>query len=266
MDSLDCSWFFKQVQAAKSRILLVDYYGTIAPFHADRHNAKPYPKIPEFLRCIMTSCGTRLIIVSGRAAREVPPLLGLSPSPEIWGTHGIERIDANGRYEEGRVSDGALEALALAEARLEREGLSERIEIKLAAVALHWRGLTATDILDIRAKAYRILKPLALPQELLLTEFEEGMELRLVSANKGDAVRNLLSRIDRNIPVAYLGDDATDEEAFQVVNGRGLSVLVRPKYRFTSAHMWLRPPDELLQFLTDWIRACGENQCAVRAV
>ena len=259
-DSLECGWFFKQVEAAKSRILLIDYDGTVAPFQADRHRAKPYPKIPEFLRCIMSTCRTRLIVVSGRAAREVPPLLALFPAPEIWGTHGIEKIDANGRYEEVCVSERALGGLAEAECRLECEGLGDRIEVKLAAVALHWRGLPPSEAFDVRTKAYRILEPLAASQELLLAAFEEGVELRLVSANKGDALRELLSRVDSNIPVAYLGGDGTDEDAFQVLRGRGLPVLVGPKYCSTSAQVWLKPPDQLLQFLTDWIVACGANQ------
>jgi trehalose-phosphatase len=197
-----------------------------------------------------------LIIVSGRPANELPALLGLHPHPEIWGTYGIEKIHADGRCEEVHVSHKALLTLAKAEARLENDGLSERIEVKLAAVAVHWRGLPASDALNIRTKAYRILKPLAVQPGLALSEFEEGLEIRLSSANKGDALRGLLSKLDPDVPVAYLGDDATDEDAFRVLNGRGLTVLVGPTRHFTAAQIWLKPPDELLQFLTDWIHAC----------
>jgi len=56
--------------------------------------------------------------------------------------------------------------------------------------------------------------------------------------------------------VAYLGDDATDEDAFRILNGRGLTVLVGPKYHFTAAQIWLKPPDELYDFLRSWITAC----------
>jgi trehalose 6-phosphate phosphatase len=70
-------------------------------------------------------------------------------------------------------------------------------------------------------------------------------------------VRTILSEVGPDVPVAYLGDDSTDEDAFRVLNDRGLTVLVRPTYRFTAAQMWLRPPDELIQFFTDWVRACG---------
>jgi trehalose-phosphatase len=94
-------------------------------------------------------------------------------------------------------------------------------------------------------------------KQLVIAEFDHGVELRLRSANKGDAVRRLLQELDPNIPIAYLGDDPTDEDAFRALNGRGLTVLVGPKHRFTSAQIWLRPPDELKAFLNDWIRACG---------
>ena len=65
----------------------------------------------------------------------------------------------------------------------------------------------------------------------------------------------MLAEVDSRAPVAYLGDDVTDEEPFRSLNGRGLTVLVRPTYRFTAAQYWLRPPDDLQRFLHDWIRA-----------
>jgi trehalose-phosphatase len=258
--SKERSVFFRKLAAAKHRVLIVDYDGTLAPFNPNRHRAIPYPQVAECLRCIMDSCGTRIIVVSGRAAQEVPPLLGLHPAPEVWGTHGIERISTAGRYEEVQVNDNALKALVLAETRLEEKGFREHIEVKLAAVALHWRGLSASQILNMRTQAYRLLEPLAVAPDLVLTEFDEGVEIRLSAANKGSALRSLLSELAGDVPIAYLGDDATDEDAFRALNGRGLSVLVRPKHRFTAAQIWLRPPEELIEFLMGWIAACGGSR------
>jgi trehalose 6-phosphate phosphatase len=144
--SKEQSSFFRKVAAAQHRILVVDYDGTLAPFNRNRQRAIPYSKIPDFLGRIMTSCGTRVIVLSGRAAHEVPPLLGLNPAPEIWGTNGIERLKTAFLYEEVHLNDDALDALVRAEAQLEREGFREHIEVKLAAVALHWRGLPASRL------------------------------------------------------------------------------------------------------------------------
>ncbi|MBU1936081.1 trehalose-phosphatase, partial [bacterium] len=59
--------------------------------------------------------------------------------------------------------------------------------------------------------------------------------------------------------VAYLGDDLTDEDAFRVLKGKGLGVLVRPEFRPTTADLWLQPPDDLIEFLKNWITICRGN-------
>jgi trehalose-phosphatase len=83
------------------------------------------------------------------------------------------------------------------------------------------------------------------------------VELR-VGRDKGGAVDAIVKEAATNGPVAYLGDDLTDESAFRAVNAvgsRGLSVLVRREWRQTAAEIWLRPPGELLVFLQRWIEA-----------
>jgi trehalose 6-phosphate phosphatase len=249
--------FFPQLGVAWQRLLILDYDGTIAPFSVDRGQALPYAPVPEMLARIMRTCRTRLVLISGRTAREVVELLGLSPRPEVWGVHGLERLYPDGRREIAPLPEEAVRGLAEADALLESEGLDKYCELKAGATAVHWRGLQGAALEDVRAKAYRLLAPVACEANLLLTEFDGGLELRARACNKGHAVRTLLAECAPGIPVAYLGDDQTDEDAFAAVNGHGLSVLVRPEYRETSAQMWLKPPTELLKFLNDWIRACG---------
>src|SRR5262245_10626881 len=249
--------FLQSVGAARERVLILDYDGTIAPFSTHRLRAVPYPGITDLLHQIMMDCGTRLIIASGRAAHEVISLVGMIPPPEIWGTYGAERVYADGRYEEIEVTQDALEVLLKSETRLEREGLGHLLEVKLAAVAVHWRGLKPADILQVRTKVYRILEPLATKSGLVLSEFEEGVEIRLRAANKGTAVFGLLSELKPDVPIAYLGDDVTDEDAFRVLNDRGLTILVNAKPRFSAAQLVLQPPGELIAFLNAWVRTCG---------
>jgi trehalose 6-phosphate phosphatase len=249
--------FFEKLSRASERVLLLDYDGTIAPFSPERHRAFPYPTIPELLDSIMSTCRTRVMLISGRSAKDIPPLLGLQPAPEIWGSYGVERLTADGCYFGEHVSEQAEAALARAEIGLSEAGLADTIELKPAAIAVHWRGFSPTRMEQTKAIAYAVLSPLAIQRHLLLTEFEGGLELREPICSKADVVSWVLSQHKVGTPVAYLGDDASDEDAFRVLNGKGLTVLVRPTYRFTAAQAWLCPPDDLAQFLSDWIRACG---------
>jgi len=200
-------------------------------------------------------------MITGGAAGRVGPLLGRQTTPEIWGAYGLERLGADGQYQGAEVSDNTLDALSRAEQLLEDCGLRQYLEVSPGGVAIHWRGLSAQEILDIRSVAYRALDPLAAHSGLVIADFDGGVELRLPGASSGDAVRTLLSEIDADTPVAYLGDDTPDEEAFRVLNGRGFTALVRPKYRFTAAQVWLRPPDDLVGFLNAWISSCGGAWC-----
>ncbi len=248
---------FRRLAFADRRVLLLDYDGTIAPFSIDRDRAFPFPAVPNLLARIMTKCRTRLIIVSDRRAHDLIPLLRIDPMPEIWGSHGMQRIHPDGRCEEAPMPGQVLQAVAQAVAELENAGLTELIETKFACLAVHWRGLPASAILEIRSKAYKVLEPLASQADLLLVDFDGGIALRPRLANKGGVIGTVLSEIGPDAPVAYLGDDATDEDAFRALNGRGLTVRVGPKERFSAAQVWLRYPDEVIQFLTGWILACG---------
>lgn len=249
--------FFEQLARARERALLLDYDGTIAPFRANRNQAFPYAEVPELLDSIMSTCGTRVVVISGRPAVEIRPLLGSIPQPEIWGAHGVERLLPDGSYEVLPLPEAAISALTEAAVRLRNEGLGHLCESKAGALAIHWRGLKRTQVEQVRETAYRSLVSLACQADLRIVEFDGGVELRVRGGNKAHAVRTVLSEVAEDVPIAYMGDDVTDEDAFQEVNARGLTVLVRPTLRASKAQVWLRPPEELIQFLLDWIRACG---------
>src|SRR5262245_33165941 len=253
--------FFDRAATAAHRVLMIDYDGTVAPFSADRERAFPYPVVPTLLSQIVRMGGTRLIMVTGGRADRIRPLLGLEPAPETWGAYGLERLYPDSRYQGVEIADEAFDALSNAELLLEEEGLVKHLDVSPGGVAIHWRGFTSQQILEVRTEAYRILNPLATESGLVIADFDGGVEIRLPAASSGDAVRSILSEIDQDVPIAYLGDDTPDEDAFRVLNGRGLTALVRLKYRYTAAQLWLRPPDDLIEFLNAWITACGGASC-----
>lgn len=244
---------FQRIRRAPARVLMLDYDGTLAPFHVRPECAVPYPEVVPILERIVAGGGTRLVIVSGRPANEVPPLLSLSKRPEIWGSHGWERLMPDGERvleQPGPAARAGLESGAEAAAALTR--LGARLERKLASIALHWRGLpddTAKEI-DVRARAAWV--PLTSAGAVELLQFDGGLELRSVGCNKQFAVKAILSSVPADCAVAYLGDDVTDEDAFRALGPRGIAVLVRTQLRPTAADLWLQPPHELVEFLGHW--------------
>ena len=248
--------FLERLSFTAERVLMLDYDGTLAPFQADRDHAFPYPQIPEQLARIK-ACGTRVILISGRPARELMLLSGVHPHPEIWGSHGLERLTPDGNYEAAALPHEQVTGLQTAADALKNEVPETCIEMKPGGVAVHWRGLNAEDVEQIRSKVLERWMPLLAEYPLNLQEFDGGLELRIPGMNKGRAVTTILSETDASAALAYLGDDVTDEDAFQVLKGKGLTALVRNEFRSTNADIWLRPPEELVQFLQEWVRACG---------
>jgi trehalose-phosphatase len=239
-------------------MLLLDYDGTLAPFHVDRSLAYPYHGVVSLLDSIVRCGKTRVVIVSGRPIVELRALLTPMSDLEMWGSHGLERQLSDGSYSRLEVNEEDAASLREAEEWVVATGLLTCAEIKFGGIAIHWRGMPPGEARRIQALTQDSWKPLAERSGLKLLRFEAGLELRVSHPDKGDAVRTILAALDAKVPIAFLGDDLTDEDAFQALKDRGLTVLVRADYRETMAEAWLRPPGELIAFLERWrSNVCG---------
>lgn len=247
--------FFRALSRSKEGTLLLDYDGTLAPFHVDRDKAFPYPGVTDILEQIMANRRTRLIIISGRRLKDLQHLLGLRSMPELWGSHGGERRLPDGTYQKAPLDKDAARALKSAARWMKDKGWGESIECKPLGLALHWRGMEADQRKKIRREVQGFLSKGADPRVLAWHAFDGGIELRPPDTDKGGAVRTILEETKRHAAAAYLGDDHTDEDAFEAIRGQGMGVLVRERFRETRADVWIRPPGELLAFLRRWASA-----------
>jgi trehalose-6-phosphatase len=100
----------------------------------------------------MPASDTRLVIITGRWTKDLLPLLQLKRQPEIWGSHGIERLKMNGSYEIAPMDEDALDGLVKADEWIEAAGLTDRSEQKPGSLAIHWRGLSANRIREIKGE------------------------------------------------------------------------------------------------------------------
>ncbi len=82
----------QRLRSAPRSVLMLDYDGTLAPFHIDRFAATPYPGVEDRLATLSGLSRVRLVLVSGRSARELRDLLPTGIKAEIWGSHGREQM------------------------------------------------------------------------------------------------------------------------------------------------------------------------------
>jgi trehalose 6-phosphate phosphatase len=249
--------FFQAVSRAPQSLLLLDYDGTLAGFRVDRFRAVPWAGVPDLLARIQQQGNTRIAVITGRPAEEIPRLLGLDPPPEVWGLHGAERLYPDGRRELEQPSPQTQAKLEDLRQLLQRDALGGLFEDKPNAAVMHWRGRSPRVAKGIERRTRELFEPLAKLDGLRLLRFESGLELRS-GRDKGGAVRAILREAGERLPVTYLGDDLTDEAAFVSVNeanGPHLSVLMRREKRKTAADIWMQPPADLRWFLTRWTEA-----------
>jgi trehalose 6-phosphate phosphatase len=205
--------------------LFLDVDGTLLEIAARPQAVSVPVALRERLRALSAAGGGAVALVSGRAIRDLDALFAPLTLPSA-GLHGFERRDAAGAYRTRPVPSAA----ALGSARGLMLQLAERhagllVEDKQFALALHYRGapeLEETVLETMHRAAARV------GEELELQRGKMVVELRPAGATKGEAVAAFLGEppFAGRLPI-FIGDDLTDEPAFELVNRRaGVSVLV----------------------------------------
>jgi len=227
-------------------LLLLDYDGVLVEMAPTPDQARPDEALLSLLAGLAGREDTTVAVVSGRAPGDLLRLLPV-PGLVVAACHGAALVtDGRTRWLVDVPVPG-LSAFAALARRLTEGRPGFLVEEKGAAVALHYR------LADPREAEY-VRRELALMCETLVSDAglqwlpgHAVLEVRHPGASKGRAVSMLVARYG-GFPV-YLGDDRTDEEAFQALAGSGLSVLVAAADRPTAADRRLSSPADVRRFL-----------------
>ncbi len=246
---------WRLVALAHHRLLVLDYDGTLAPFRVERSLAFPVSRSLMMLQGLSASHHTRLAIVSGRPLGELEQLVGDLPMTLVGG-HGWERRDPDGTRHLRDVAPEVRTALNLAWRAAEARGWSQLIERKHAGIVLHTRGLASERVSRLERDCTVAWEPLAVSSGLLLESMDGGVELRAPEFHKGSVVLSLLSKAPVGTLGVFVGDDLTDEDAFEVLRDRGFGIRVGTPDRPTMAMGHLPSCDAVATFLEEWSRLC----------
>lgn len=214
-----------RVATAEVLLVAVDFDGTLAPLAARPDLARPHPSAVPVLQRLAETPGTVLAVTSGRPLAD---LAARAPWPHdviLVGSHGGERARAGDGPR--RTATAPLDSSRMASARravddVVRQAPGVYVEEKPTGVAVHVRGADP-DVAD------EVLTRLAAEARRLAgVELVVGKavgELRLVGIDLGKALA-ALRRSSGATCVLYLGDDATDEDAFAALGRRDVGVKV----------------------------------------
>jgi trehalose-phosphatase len=256
--------FWRKVRSSENRLLALDYDGTLAPFHKDPMKAYPLPGVIETLRRLKKASGTTVAIISGRPVYELLALLGYI-GVELIGCHGFESMSPYGNVVVRSPSPRQFEGLEIAEMMLPRRDSTAWIEIKIASIALHTRGMEAAEASEIEEQAFHRWALMASTYDLECRRFNGGVELRAKGLHKGDALGTVLSRQPEGTLTVYIGDDETDEDAFRVVRDHGVGIRVGEPTPRTLATEFLHDCREVKEFLESWVENTVEEGSGVKS-
>lgn len=254
--------FWDTLRGKRHRLLALDYDGTLAPFRVERMEAAPLPGVVEALGKIADRGGTRIAVVSGRPLEDLKALLALPERLCIaWvGSHGFEGQRANGERWTRRLSDAQQSGLARARVAVESMGHGDKLERKPSALAFHTRGLDPDVARGLQGAVTTRWSSLCGEEGLHLHAFDGGVELRVTTADKGLALRELLREAPPEAFVVYVGDDMTDEDAFEVAAGAGGIGIRVGEDRPTKARGTLRDCGAVLEMLRRWADEPGVSE------
>jgi trehalose 6-phosphate phosphatase len=243
--------------AGRRPAVFLDYDGTLTPIVDRPEDALISASMREAVLALAARC--TVCVVSGRDRRVVQQLMGVYDLV-VAGSHGFDIWSPDTGTVEREEGAGFEELLGRVTARLREEVGSidgALIEPKRSSVALHYRLVGEAE----RARIAVVVDALLAdhPGELKVTPGKMVYEVQPgLDWDKGKAVLYLLEVLgldgDDVIPL-YLGDDITDEHAFEALGSRGVGILVGDagdpelSARSTAAAFRLRSPEEVERFL-----------------
>lgn len=242
-----------------------DFDGTLSDIVDDPDAARPVAGATEALERLAAHCP--VAVLSGRDLADVTKRVGV---PGIWyaGSHGFELTAPDGTHHQNDAAAAAIPVLEQAAAQL-RDQLGGIpgvvVEHKRFGVAVHYRNAERERVGEVLAA----VRAAGRRDTLRVTTGREVIELRPdLDWDKGKTLHWVIDHLHETgagaLTPVYLGDDITDEDAFDAVRTgdvHGVPILVRHNDdgdRATAALFALDSPARAAEF-TDRLAELLQN-------
>jgi trehalose 6-phosphate synthase/phosphatase len=223
---------------SESRLIFLDYDGTLVPFASTPETAKPDLKLQNLLISLAEDAKNQVVIISGRNKESLEEFfmdidIGLVAEHGAWIRDGRGKWMTTGNYN----TDWKRTIRPILE-RFKRRTPGALVEEKDFSLVWHYRGadpeLSLVRVAELKETLYFLTSNL----ELDVAEGNKIVEVKNAGINKGRAAMTWMSKKSWDFMLA-VGDDVTDEDLFSVLPEFAYSIKVglapsKAKFRFKS--------------------------------
>ena len=264
MEYLFNDWnnIWKKIKAAKYKIMLFDYDGTLTPI-VDRPEIAYIPEsVKVLLNKLAQRAGVTVGIISGRAISDIREMVGVD-NIVFAGNHGLE-IEGPGIRFIHPLTDEIKSAmhiigLVLRKAMARIKGVI--IEDKGMTLSVHYRLVDTEQLQQVDAIFDNTVNIGRKGGKIKTSSGKKVHEIRpAVPWHKGKAVQMILEKfLPKNVRGSYLsmyiGDDLTDEDAFLAINSvGGISIFVGDGRQKSAATYYLNDTSEVSSLLAEVLK------------
>lgn len=235
---------------ASSRILLLDYDGTLVPYSKLPQDAVPPPELIELLKRLAQSPKTLVAVVSGRSRSDLETWFGNVPRLWLAAEHGATIrspvVMKWEQYHAGYSDDWKRDVYPVLEHFVARTPGS-LIEEKEFALVWHYRMADPEFGEWLANDLVHNLEQMLAETHLRAVRGRKSVEVKVMWANKGEVMKRLENFCPRPDFLLAAGDDATDEDLFASLPDSAWTIHVggspsRARYRLSG-------PKELCRLL-----------------
>jgi len=238
-----------------SILLMTDYDGTLTPIVDDPADAILSDAMREQLVRLARSPRGRVAVISGRALEDLRARVAI-PEVIYAGCHGLEIAGPSLAFShpDAIAQQAVLGVVGETLARRAPMVSGMRVEAKGLAVAVHYRHVAADEIRRVEVELARAIR--AQGSRLKIFHGTKVIEvLPQVAWTKGECAEWIEERVGPSLSGRtlwlYLGDDWTDEHAFEVLGGQAFTIRVGDLVPASKAAYRLKDVSEVQRLLTE---------------
>jgi trehalose 6-phosphate synthase/phosphatase len=248
LPSFEKNKIVREFKNANSKLILLDYDGTLVPFEDRPEKAKPDEEIIKLIKLLSEVKNTDVVLISGRDKNTLQNWFG-EINISLVAEHGIWIKEKNNNWQLIKPLNADWKPKLISFLKLYPDRLpGSFVEEKEFSLVWHYRR-SDPELSSVRAKELiDDLISLTANIDVQILQGNKVIEIRSSGVNKGIAVTHIVSKNKYDFILA-IGDDFTDEDIFKALPENAYSIKVG--FSSTAAKFILKNYKEVRKLIED---------------